>query len=572
MSRLTVPTISVLRTIRGKLAIGFGLTVVVLFATAWIGVRTLQSLSRDMNRELSAVTSIGRQLSAVEEGTVRLVTAAQEAALTGRESADRLDALTRVADSVRRSLITDPRLPEADRGRLERVGAVQARLQVYLAVAQAYREVGMDAASRRQAELGARVLDTLLTELGGLMVSQGERAEATLSRLSELATSRQRALMVLVLVGVAIGGAAAWRTWGATMRPLHALAASAERLGKGDLTVRIDGDDLDREYAVVARAFDTTVGQLRDIVLELKREMKAVTDGADALTAASSQAAQTSGQISAVVTEIAREAEGQRRHVDDSRVTIDALTSGAGALASVAEQSNAAAVTIATTVATSRTDVERAVEALEHARGVITASAGDLDGLQHVAESIQEFVATINWVADQTNLLALNAAIEAARAGQFGRGFAVVADEVRNLANASGEAARHVRQVVAQLTEGVTRAVSGFRAGAEGLTDVGGSSTATIQALEAIAQAVVGVQRVTRSIGAAATDNRQAAASLIERLQAIGAQAEAQAAASQQAAAAAQQGAATAEEVAAVAAALRESAGRLEGSVARWRV
>lgn len=61
-------------------------------------------------------------------------------------------------------------------------------------------------------------------------------------------------------------------------------------------------------------------------------------------------------------------------------------------------------------------------------------TAGDIDVLMTLANSVAEISQSIQGITDQTNLLALNASIEAARAGELGRGFAVVADEVRALA------------------------------------------------------------------------------------------------------------------------------------------
>ena len=64
--------------------------------------------------------------------------------------------------------------------------------------------------------------------------------------------------------------------------------------------------------------------------------------------------------------------------------------------------------------------------------------------------SIGQFSAIIDRIADQTKLLALNAAIEAARAGEHGRGFAVVADEVKRLAAETASQTAQIRETVSR--------------------------------------------------------------------------------------------------------------------------
>jgi methyl-accepting chemotaxis protein len=97
------------------------------------------------------------------------------------------------------------------------------------------------------------------------------------------------------------------------------------------------------------------------------------------------------------------------------------------------------------------------MQASKAAQGAVSQAVYMLGDKSQKIENIVELITTI---ANQTNLLALNAAIEAARAGEAGRGFAVVAEEVRKLAENSGQAARNIARLIAEIQQGINTTVN----------------------------------------------------------------------------------------------------------------
>lgn len=100
--------------------------------------------------------------------------------------------------------------------------------------------------------------------------------------------------------------------------------------------------------------------------------------------------------------------------------------------------------------------VDKVNQSVETGREV----AGQLETLDEKITEMNSIVEIINGITARTALLALNASIEAARAGEAGRGFSVVAGEISNMATQTKEATVHITELIANVSEAITKVVS----------------------------------------------------------------------------------------------------------------
>ncbi|MFN2564123.1 MAG: methyl-accepting chemotaxis protein [Gemmatimonadaceae bacterium] len=561
------------RTMRRRLLLGFGTTIGALAVTGFLSMQSLDRLYGEMRSTMDASSRLSSTLFRVHDAMLRRVALAQSALVGDRhDHSAQADSLSAAADSLRRTLLRDIGLQTADRAMLEGIGALQGRLEVRLAVARAYRDVGQPAAAARQTAIGAATLDTLFGHAAQLAAAQERRTRAVVVRIEQLVAVRRRALVGVLAAGFVLALIFGLWTWRAVTRPLDRLTTAARSLGAGDLTAAVPAHGFDAEYLVLAAAFGQMADRLRAVVTDIQREARDIARAAEQLTDASQQAATSTGQISEALTGVAHDAEAQRQHFASSEAILSDVGGSARTLGGIAQRSRELGDEIRSTSLRTRAGIAQAVEVLQRAREVIGASKGEVDRLEGAFAEVGRFVEMIQGVARQTNLLALNAAIEAARAGEHGQGFAVVAEEVRRLAEQSARAANEVSATVREVRERVASTTKAFSQGVSGLGDVDAVSRTAAAALDAVDAAVTGVSEVAASVGSAADAHENAVTQLVQRLSAAAEQAETQVAASEQAAAAAEQTASSAEQVAATAQQLAANAARLEALVAGFKV
>ncbi|MCK9908651.1 methyl-accepting chemotaxis protein [Microbacteriaceae bacterium K1510] len=357
-----------------------------------------------------------------------------------------------------------------------------------------------------------------------------DRALATAEEASSALTASQaRTRNSIIAFGAAtavLGLLLSWIIGRSITRPLHGLADAMIKLASGDTRAPIPATKAGDEIGAMAR----TVIVFRDSMLERERLAQTQAEASQAqqqrgtqvataidtfkhsvesalgkLRAASMKLEMSSSDLNSTADKVSAEAETATSRVSAASENVTAAASSVEELAASINE-------IATQAAASTEVAGRAVS--EAQRTVNTMAE-----LGQAATRIGEVVGLIQSIAGQTNLLALNATIEAARAGEAGRGFAVVAAEVKSLAaqtakateeiadqigaiqSATADSADAIEQVnaiiremsaiattvaatvdqqnsaVASIAEGVHRASTEARSGAEAMNRVAGVST-----------------------------------------------------------------------------------------------
>ncbi|HBC3970680.1 methyl-accepting chemotaxis protein [Vibrio sp. 2026] len=231
------------------------------------------------------------------------------------------------------------------------------------------------------------------------------------------------------------------------IQPLQHVAASLKDVaaGGGDLTARLKVESQD-EVGEVAAAFNEFMDKLHPLMQDIHRSATTVQTVSQSLNIQTSQA---SGQM--------------QDHCLETDKVVTAVTQMSMTAKEVASNTNATAQAIDDAnnqVTAAQHEVEQAIEGITELVTEIDSTSDAISELSLQTEKITKVLDVIGEIAEQTNLLALNAAIEAARAGEQGRGFAVVADEVRSLASRTQNSTHEIGDMLKQLQNGVSRAVS----------------------------------------------------------------------------------------------------------------
>src|SRR6478672_2455846 len=533
-----------MRTIRGRLAFGFGVTVVLVAMIAAVAVSALQA-GNSGNAE--ALASVEEEF----DGSQRVITAALREIAAGMQylesgasaDHDRWDAMMARAEAARGDAARVKTLTAAQRARLEEVGNLQSAVEVRISVAQAFRRIGQPADA-------APLIRAAFDDVEEMDKALEQFRAGSVARRSDIATAlavglRRDELLVLMLGIAAVGVAIIFGigTSRAVTRPLA-------------------------KFAVALRRARERLGAL---VAHVQFASEQVSSAANQLAANATSVSDAASHMTRGIADIAQGASAQLDALGSAAEAVRRLGDAGTAIETAAAATGAAGGEIRTTANEARAELANAVTTLRDAARVADGSAAEIRELQEATAAVDNFATLIGSIASQTNLLALNAAIEAARAGAYGRGFAVVADEVRLLADQSHQAAEEVAESVRRIRDRIDRAVGSVGAGTARMRDARKVAENASASLDRIERAIASVEDATAQVAEVVSASRQLIGDVDAAMERVRTAAEGHAAAAQEVAAAAEESSGSMQEVSATAQALQVAANRVQGMTQEFR-
>ena len=254
------------------------------------------------------------------------------------------------------------------------------------------------------------------------------------------------------------------------IKPIQKIITALRKVKDGDISMQINYPQGD-EMGEIAYHLDLTLDHLKNLVMIIKGEAKAVDGISVDLSANMNRTADAISEINSAVRYIQQLVLSQSGSIETTNSAMEKITalihelsSGIDVQSANVSQSSSAIeemlANIGSVTKISRTNSENVLR-LSKASGVghssLQAIAQDMHEIAKESEGLLEINSVLQGIASQTNLLSMNAAIEAAHAGETGRGFAVVADEIRKLAENSGVQSKAISKVLKKIRDSMAK-------------------------------------------------------------------------------------------------------------------
>ncbi len=411
-----------------RLAVSFGLLILLLVAIGVFGASNANRLSNDLDRtansslvKIAAANGLESQVNIISRAVRDLLLLDTAGAIKKQKAA--------IAGAVSEAekQLTGLESAATDEKEKSVVSEVRERKTKFLAALEKFQKIQTDGSpdeARESLITDLRPAQAALQEgLKKLVDMQFDSGKELAASAGQLARSSVLLTAVLVAVAAAIGIGGGLVIARSIVGPARRAQAAAEAIRAGDLTqdIQVEGRD---ELSQMLQAMKDMQAALSGVVRDV--------------STAASQVASNSGSIADSNTNLAERTTRSAASLQNTAASVEQIASTLKGASELTRRAAGIAVTARQSASNGGAVVSKVVETMEE----ISASS----------KKIGDIIGVIDGIAFQTNILALNAAVEAARAGEHGRGFAVVAAEVRALAQRSAGAAKEIKVLIQEST------------------------------------------------------------------------------------------------------------------------